>query len=210
MPSLREVCSHSPVVVLDAASALVQVGVLQPDGAGRWETSTDEAGVGLFQCIANLKVDPGEVAGWVYCEGPGSVLGIRTAAMALRTWGVWRRRPLFGYSSLAVVAHALGRPAVGVIADARREIWHHFALGRGLQRVPAAQLSGDLVMPEHFRHWSTSPKNVTRVPYSLADLLPRVWDVDLLRATGAPDAFLHEEPNYVKWTPQIHRAPTKP
>ena len=35
---------------------------------------------------------------------------------------------------------------------------------------------------------------VKRVPYSLADLLPAVWDADLLHVTDAPDAFLHEEP----------------
>ena len=33
-------------------------------------------------------------------------------------------------------------------------------------------------------------------------------DADLFRATDAPDAFLHEEPSYATWTPQIHRAPS--
>ena len=32
-------------------------------------------------------------------------------------------------------------------------------------------------------------------------------DLDLFRPTDAPDAFLHEEPSYATWTPQIHRAP---
>jgi tRNA threonylcarbamoyladenosine biosynthesis protein TsaB len=128
--------------------------------------------------------------------------------MAVRTWNVLHARPVFTYASLAVVAHALGRPEVGVIADARRESWHHYAIGRGLRRIPTGELSGECVMPEHFRHWSTLPPGVARVPYSLAELLPKVWDVDLLRTTDAPDAFLHEEPHYVTWTPQIHRAPT--
>ena len=64
-------------------------------------------------------------------------------------------------------------------------------------------------MPEGFRHWSTLPAGVTRTPYVLADLLPAVADHDLFRATDAPDAFLHEEPSYVTWTPQIHRAPAR-
>jgi tRNA threonylcarbamoyladenosine biosynthesis protein TsaB len=209
MPSLREVCTHSPVVVLDAASALVQVGVLQAGGTGRWQTSPDESGVAIFECFARLEVNPDQVAVWIFCEGPGSMLGIRTVAMALRTWGVLRRRPVFGYASLALVAHALGRREVGVIADARRETWHHYRLGAGLQRVATAQLAGELVMPENFRHWSILPGNVSRVPYLLADLLPRIWEADVLRATDAPDAFLHEEPSYVTWTPQIHRAPTQ-
>ena len=208
MPSLREVCSQSPVIVLDAASALVQVGVLAADGAACWQTSTDESGVAIFQCLERLGVAPASVETWVYCEGPGSVLGIRTAVMALRTWGVLRRRPIFAFSSLAIVAHALGRPEINVIADARRETWHHFNQQTGLRRVATAELAGELVMPEHFRHWSTLPAAVTRVPYVLGDLLPKVWAIDLLRATDVPDAFLHEEPSYVTWTPQIHRAPT--
>ena len=62
-------------------------------------------------------------------------------------------------------------------------------------------------MPQPFRHWSPLPANVQEVPYSLAQIVPQVWDEDLLHATDAPDAFLHEEPSYVTWTPQIHRAP---
>lgn len=207
MPSFRQLNAHLPALVIDAASALVQVGVMASDGSTKWQTSTDESGVAIFQCIERHGIDPQEMAAFVFCEGPGSVLGIRTAAMALRTWRVLQPRRVFAYSSLAVVAHALGRPNLGVISDARREAWHHYQIGRGLRRLAAADLTGELVMPEHFRHWSPLPAGVTLVPYSLADLLPRVADIDLLHETDAPDAFLHEEPSYATWTPRIHRAP---
>jgi hypothetical protein len=29
----------------------------------------------------------------------------------------------------------------------------------------------------------------------------------LFRQTEEPDAFLHEEPSYAMWTPQVHQAP---
>ena len=207
MPSLHEISVHFPALLIDAASSVVQVGLLQQEGSSTWETSADESGVAVFQSVEKLGVDPLQVNTFVFCDGPGSVLGIRTVAMALRTWGMLKPRPVFAYSSLGAVAHALGRKDLGVIADARRDSWHHYQIGRGLRRVPATELSGELVMPENFRHWSPLPANVTPVPYLLADLLPRIWNVDLLRATDSPDAFLHEEPNYVRWTPQIHRAP---
>lgn len=135
------------------------------------------------------------------------MLGIRTAAMAIRTWNVLSLRPVFAYQSLAVVAHALGNPEVSVIADARRESWHTFRRGGKLRRVPAAGLEGELVTPDTFRHWSALPAGVVRVPYALPELLAKIADADLFRATDEPDAFLHEEPSYVTWTPQIHRAP---
>jgi tRNA threonylcarbamoyladenosine biosynthesis protein TsaB len=210
MPSFQQLSSQFPALVIDAASAQIQVGLLRANQPPDWYTSMDEAGVAVFRGLELLGVDPMAVSAFVFCEGPGSVLGIRTVAMALRTWNVLRPRPVFAYASLALVAHALGRPDVAVIADARRESWHHYAIGRGRRRVPTADLAGELVMPDHFRHWSRLPADlsVTRVPYSLASLLPKVWDVDLLQATDAPDAFLHEEPQYVTWTPQVHQAPT--
>ena len=207
MPSFRQISACFPALVIDAASSEVQVGILTADGTSRWHTSNEESGVVVFQGVEKLGVDPRHVGAFVFCEGPGSVLGIRTVAMALRTWRVFKSTPIFAYCSLALVAHALGRKDVAVIADARREAWHRYRIDHGLERIPAAELTGALVMPQHFRHWSPLPPKVERVPYSLGELLPKIWDQDLLRATDSPDAFLHEEPSYVKWTPQIHRAP---
>lgn len=208
MPNLRQLlAAHAPVLLLDAASARLQVGWLAADGTGDWATSDEEAGSGIFRCLERLGRPPGEAGALVYCDGPGSILGIRTTAMALRTWSVLQPRPMFAYHSLAVVAQALHRPGARIIADARRDAWHSRACAGPLQRVPAAELGGELLMPEGFRHWSPLPAGVTRVPYGLADLLPVVADEDLFRATTAPEAFLHEEPSYATWTPQIHRAP---
>lgn len=207
MPSLRQLENSTPLLVIDAASSEVQVGLVGADGQGRWATSRDEAGVGVFACLEQLGVDPGAVPAYAFCDGPGSVLGIRTVAMALRTWQVFAPKPIYAYGSLALVAHALGRPEVGAIADARRNAWHLYQIGRGLRRVPADDLPAELVTPESFRSWTPLPPRVARVPYSLADLLPRLADVDLFQSTTSPDAFLHEEPSYVTWTPQIHRAP---
>jgi tRNA threonylcarbamoyladenosine biosynthesis protein TsaB len=208
VPSLRQLlAAHAPLLLIDAASARIQVGWLTATEA-RWETSEAEAGIAVFRCIEALKIDLGTVGAFVFCEGPGSMLGIRTVAMALRTWNVIAPRPMFSYQSLALVAHALGRDDLQVIADARRDSWHGFKRGEKLRRIPTAELTGALAMPEGFRAWSALPAgNVARVPYSLAELLPRMEEIYLFRVAEAPDAFLHEEPSYVTWTPQIHRAP---
>lgn len=210
MPTLRHLQACAPLLVIDAASSRVQVGACDAAGAWRWASSEDEAGVAVFAGIEKLGVDVSDIASFAFCDGPGSVLGIRTSAMALRAWHVLRPRPMFAFCSLAVVAHALGRDDIAVIADARRDAWHHYRIGRGLRRLPAESLRegvNALVTPEGFRHWAPLPAGTTRTPYELATLLPHVLDADLFLATDAPDAFLHEEPSYVTWTPQIHRAP---
>ena len=216
MPSLREIlAAHAPLLLLDAASTRVQVALFSTDATARWAAADEEAGVALFRGIESLGVDLSSVRGFAFCEGPGSILGIRTAAMALRTWTALAPRPVFAFRSLELVARDLARrsPAenFSVIADARRGAWHcvqvHAGVAGPLRRVNAAELAGVLFMPENFRMWAAQPAETQATSYDLATLLPRVAEADLFRATEAPDAFLHEDPSYKTWTPRIHSAP---
>jgi len=253
MPSLAQLlATHGTLLVLDAASARVQVGWITVDSA-TWASSTDEAGKALFSGIDSL-LDSGSpsaprsisaVGAFVFCEGPGSILGIRTAATALRTWRTLHpQTPAFSYQSLALLAHGLGAPDLTLIADARRDHWHIQRLGQPLRQVPSSELqdtpntesltpsdqctstraaeANALVanepeqkkqaygLPEGFRHWTTPPSNLARVPYHLETLFAAdgIKDADLFAPTSEPDAFLHNEATYKTWSPQIHRAPS--
>lgn len=217
--SLARVTQAGPVLLIDSASACVQVALLRDGQPPIWETQTAEAGTAIFSCMENvlarasLKLD--DVGVFVFCDGPGSVLGIRTAAVALRTWRVLGERPVYSYCSLALVAHHLARiekaRGLSLIADARRDTWHHVSIDAGgrvsaLRRVPTADLAGALAMPEHFRNWTPLPACVRVVPYDLAAMLPALADAPLFAPAPEPDAFLHEEPVYQAWTPQVHQA----
>lgn len=225
MLSLRDLLlAHSSVLLVDSASARIQVGLLRGDAAPAWANSAEEAGVGVFACTqevlraASLRLE--EIAAFVFCDGPGSVLGIRTAAVALRTWNVLKPRPCFAYCSLDLAAKSQRQSAPGnvstpfsVIADARRDTWHRVVVDRegvvgSLQRVPSGELTGALLTPEHFRSWSRPPAGLQTVPYSVEQMLQTLEETPLLREAPEPDAFLHEEPTYQTWTPQIHRAPS--
>lgn len=208
MPSLNQIlAAHAPLLVLDAASALPQAGLGEGPGRWRWRASGEEAVVGLFAAVEALEADLASVRAFAYCEGPGSILGIRTAAMAIRSWVALAPRPVFSYRSLEVAARALDRAGAAVIADARRGLWHVCRQGAPLERLPASALAPPLLMPEGFRHWSPLPEGVGRIPYDLSDLLPRTAGADLFRASAEPDALLAAEPAYATWTPAIHRAP---
>jgi tRNA threonylcarbamoyladenosine biosynthesis protein TsaB len=211
MPSLNSIlAAHAPLLVLDAASSRIQVGVLTADGSGRWEASEEEAGVGVFRCVEALGVDLDAVGGFAFCAGPGSILGIRTVAMALRAWGVARVRPIFAYGSLELVAQALGEKEIGIIADARRDLWHVAQLGRELRRAPTTALPERVLMPDGFRHWTPlAGERFGRTPYDVGRMLAekRVRQADIFRPTEAPDAFVHEEASYVTWVPKMHGAP---
>jgi Inactive homolog of metal-dependent proteases, putative molecular chaperone len=226
MFTLRELLGrHRTVLLLDSASSRIQTGLLRRERAALWESAETDAGSGLFACVEKLLARAGspeqplhfaEIDAILFCDGPGSVLGIRTAAVALRTWKTAYSQTHYSYCSLAVVGAFLARQenlrSFSVIADARRESWHCLSVDHAgalgpLRRIPAAELTGALVQPSHFRHWSALPAGVRGVPYDLAVQLPAIDDAALFHDAPEPDAFLHEEPTYVTWTPQIHRAP---
>ena len=148
------------------------------------------------------------------------MLGIRTVAMALRTWQVLFPRPSYAYQSLAVAAHCEWARKesrnFSVIADARRDAWHCQQIDAGgrmppLQRLPAASLpAGELVTPENFRAWAQLPRPASLCSYDLAKIFPAIVSDDCFRLVEAPDAFQHETPDYRKWSAQIHRAATAP
>ena len=226
MPSLESlIAAHRTVLLIDSASACVQVGLWRLGSAAVWRQSDREAGVAIFECadavLTEARIGLGGLGALAFCEGPGSILGIRTAAMALRTWQTVGGRPLpaFAYRSLELVARDLSGNSssapFAVTIDARRGTWHWIEVAPGqtpgpLQRVPQTTLAafvGRLLIPAGFRSWAQPPLPFETVAYSLATLWPRQVAADLLRPAAQPDAFLHEDPAYATWTPQIHRAP---
>jgi tRNA threonylcarbamoyladenosine biosynthesis protein TsaB len=213
---------HGGILAVDAASTTVQVGLLRIDQPPVWRSSPDEAGKALFALTDDVLRSAGvalaDVRAFVFDAGPGSMLGVRTVAMALRTWQALAPRPAYQFQSLALLAHELARIGqIGaVIADARRDTWHVVEFTAPdriapLRRVPNAELAATttpLWQPTAFRAWSKSPRAAQDCPFDLASLFAAHADADLFTATDTPDAFQHEAPEYKKWSAQVHSAAT--
>lgn len=215
--------SHRRILVLDAASTRVAVGLLCVDESAIWAQSSEEAGQGVFRGTETVLKQAGltldAVDAFVFCTGPGSMLGTRTVAMTLRTWLVLKPRPVYAYQSLAALARAewSRQPrAFAVIADARRETWHVQGVAADgtlapLQRLGASELpAGERLTPAEFRAWSARPDGVTDGRYDLAAIFAHLGTADLFHADPAPDAFQHDAPDYKKWSAQTHSAETAP
>lgn len=219
MPSLSQLLTqHGSLLVFDAASTQVQVGLIRSGAPDQWRTTTNEAGRGIFTATGAILTDARmrieDINAFVFCEGPGSMLGVRTVAMALRTWQVLKPRPAFSYQSLAVAGHfdwlQNGQRDFAVIADARRDSWHRQSVAADgtmspLQRVPATELpEGEWVTPENFRAWATPPRAARVCSYDLARIFPTLHPRDFFHAVEAPDTFQHEAPEYKKSPARIH------
>ncbi len=223
MPSLSQLlASHGSLLVLDAASLNIQVGLLRRGSADLWRSSQGESGAAIFvgagSVLDEASMNIGTVEAFAFCAGPGSMLGIRTVAMALRTWQVLSPRPVFAFQSLAVAAHyerSRGNSrSFSVIADARREAWHCQQMdangsAASLQRLPSAKLpDGELFTPEGFRAWAQLPRTISYCSYGLASIFPAIAKIDCFRPVDKVDAFEYEAPEYKKWPAQIHQAAT--
>ncbi len=224
MASLAQLLAHhSRILLLDAASTQVAVGLLQAGQPAIWSTPEGEASRSVFSGTTEVLKMAGQkleaIDAFLFCEGPGSMLGTRTVAMTLRTWQTLKSRPAYAYQSLAVAARAEWKRLprkFAVIADARRETWHVQLIDiegklAPLQRQAASEMSGDeRLTPANFRAWSELPSATATCGYDLAMIMENLGDADLFHLAANPDAFQHETPDYKKWSAQTHSAETAP
>ena len=217
------VAAHGSVLVLDPCTIHVQAGVLRAGQHPVWHSGGDDSSVHLFTaaevCLHAANLKPGQVGAYVFCEGPGSQLGIRSAAMALRTWQAFRPAPapVFAYRSLLVAALALARHQPGpfaVVADARRDSWHAVRIAADgsaspvtrVARADLAEWSEPLFTPAGFRAWAQPPRPAGTCAYDCAAMFAALGQLPLLHAVAEPEPWLSAPITYKTWTGERHRA----
>jgi tRNA threonylcarbamoyladenosine biosynthesis protein TsaB len=218
----------SPLLVLDTVSPTAWAGLLVDGRAACWRPVKGEAGSALFSAVESTlqeaRITVADLAGFAFNEGPGSLLGIRIAAMAIEGWqalGPGPRRPLFSFRSLELLARlelANGRSGpFRLIADARRDSWHFLAVaGEGslgeIARLPAAEglpEEGPILRPAGFPVWSRLPEGCSETAYDPSLLPDGEWPA-LLRPAQQADAWLIDPPEYRKWEPAPPPPPPPP
>jgi tRNA threonylcarbamoyladenosine biosynthesis protein TsaB len=124
---------------LDTSGLTARVGVWRESCWLGWRES--EAGAlkalyaGVSMVMAEAQMSWEKLAGYIYVEGPGSVLGLRLAAMAIRTWQVddaqrmgGTARPVWAGGSLQLAAATVladgVSPPFAVFTDARQGHWN--------------------------------------------------------------------------------------
>ena len=222
-------------LLTDASSPLsVVAGTL--DGSGRaWRAFAEEKSAaleGVFDATEKIRGTADEPRGFLFCEGPGSILGIRIAAAAIRARlaldaakGV-PARPVLAFRSLHLAAHLLLRAFpqekdFTVAAESRMNALNLLRVRGG---VPADDFEeaktsetekfsdGKFFVLPHRRALPVALA-ANAAPCSVGALLredPAVFaDVPaLLRDVGnAPDAVNSAGADaYARWTPERHRA----
>ena len=212
-----------PTLVVDGSSPSTFVGLLAARGEWLARVSRKVAPLeGLFPMVetalhsAECKLS--NVNGFIYCEGPGSVLGLRICAMAIQTWGYLSKpkAEYFHYNSLELTAALIVLDETELtrallISDWKKDTWHSIEINQGNvgtitsinDQTVREWNEGPLFYLPQRKGWQRAPANAITLEYS-PHRLPEA--THLLRATKTIELYASNMSVFQKWVPQHHRA----
>lgn len=218
------------MLVLDASGATVRTGLLGGASGDRWLETGDEALVSIFAGARSLLAEAGqswsEIRTIALCRGPGSVLGLRVAALAAATWlADGAGAPvLVGYRSLDAAAQAaldVGMaPPFTVCADFKEGRWVLLRVRDSTDPLRQAALEtvaadeavappGETVLHLPMRkRWRPPPSEAQVFQPTSGQLGSALRRPGLLSLLNDPaDLELGPAPVYQRWTGERHRQP---
>lgn len=211
-------------LVIDGSGGSVFAGIL--DGQDQWLAKTQRPGApleNLFPAIETTLDDAGvrlrDLGGYLYCEGPGSVLGLRLCAMAIETWT--RLYPasaqLQTYNSLRLCALALLHEAPDlkdalIVADWKKGAWNALRITNGsagptevIDDEALAAWDGDLYHLPQRKGWQSPPSGAHTLTYDPARIADLRTHPSFLQPTEGVRLYNTGINTFQKWTPSRHR-----
>ena len=206
-----------PCLVIDGSARQgVHVGIIS-DGkwvaesslsAGALEVTTDL----VADVLRKAKLKFTDIKSYAVCIGPGSMLGIRVSAMAVRTWATLYQRPIYVWESLNVLAQfALSqgvKPPFIAINESRMKRWNMVLVKSSEQFEPTRELEADeintlglTIFVNHSTPLFPKAMLATDIWMHLPDLFKKS---DCLRLEPKPDA-LNPAADYAQWSGERHR-----
>ncbi len=171
---------------------------------------------GVRELVREAGVAWAELGGYLYVDGPGSVLGLRLTAMAVRTWQTddaakpgQTSRPVLACGSLqlaAALARAVQIPTpFGIFTESRQGRWHVLTVnGDGTNSSPAEVGENELPAGILFhlaarKAWSKPPAHAQPLPATLRDHPEIVGRPGLFNPAATAIPYSVQAPEYKKW-----------
>ncbi len=210
-------------LIIDAALAPLQAGLLLDGRLTATECAEVDALDGIFEVSAELlraaDLRHGDLAGYVYGAGPGTLLGLRLAAMAIEGWRSMRPEPVpvRQYITLtaaaAAHAHAGGPPAFDMLVPVRRGLFARVSVRDGRAGPPELETADEAGMPSAVPRYHLPVPNRRLPPppraelfrFNLRDLPPGWFGGPQVKAVDHPAPFNPSPAEYAEWAGGRHR-----
>ncbi|MBT5379050.1 MAG: hypothetical protein HOK49_08795 [Opitutae bacterium] len=176
---------------------------------------------GLKTCLRSEGLAFEDVDDIHYCEGPGSSLGLRISAMALKTWKTLRPKiPLYACRSLPLHAILLAEDvetpdSFSLVGQWKKGNWFHlkhkknFVVTAGemntLTDEEVLELKGPVYHIKQRKFSTHPPTHFLPVSTNLNGLPKALATPGLFREVDQPELFNLGKPTFKKWTPGRHR-----
>ena len=216
---------HHISLVIDGSGSAVFAGVL--DNRDRWLARIERAGAPLEElfpaveeALESADLTLANIGSYLYCEGPGSVLGLRLCAMAIETWTrLYPNSARFHkYNSLGLTAQALLHANPGlknalIVADWKKGAWNAVyikdAKVGSTEIIDDAGLTaweGALYHLPQRKGWQSPPAKAQTLHYDPALISEIRRCSGLLRASKGVELYNSGINTFQKWKPIRHRA----
>ena len=205
-----ESSSFSFPLLLDASSAKVHVGVPSKDDWLFLERHDPPALTSLFKgvrkCLANLGSSLQAVDAILFCEGPGSTLGLRVALTLTKTLlGQISPAPaVFTYNALHAARSLTDNPSLPILVDYRQGQWYLQEPSGEIRIVEEEEASGLAASSQFLRQrksWRQFPESGPDVKYDLSRLRGLRDLSKILHRAAKPTLFDLRPATFQKWKP---------
>ena len=203
------------------ASSQVQVGI--PDSKD-WlslvreeKPALESLFVAIPKSLEEIDDSISAIDAILFCEGPGSTLGLRVAATAVKT--ILRENEpsptLFTYNALdlaAIMSNDLSRPILAPFRKGKRLLRSpisNSAIGsiEVLEEPISESLSKEALHLPSLRSWETLPEGLDVLDYDISHIAGLAGIAPILRPAEIPEVFTPLPAEFRKWKPTRDLSP---
>ncbi|MDE0577994.1 MAG: hypothetical protein OSB39_13690 [Opitutales bacterium] len=203
------------------ASSQVQVGI--PDSKD-WlslvreeKPALESLFVAIPKSLEEIDASISAIDAILFCEGPGSTLGLRVAATAVKT--ILRENEpsptLFTYNALdlaAIMSNDFSRPILAPFRKGKRLLRSpisNSAIGsiEVLEEPISESLSKEALHLPSLRSWETLPEGLDVLDYDISRIAGLAGIAPILRPAEMPEVFTPLPAEFRKWKPARDLSP---
>ncbi len=216
-------------LVIDGSGAQVFVGLI--DVEGKWLARSTEIEIArgaplerLFPTVdavlQKAKSELTDISSYLYSEGPGSVLGMRLCAMAIRTWTHLYPESNFlkSYNSLQLTASLalLDNPQTKdalLVSDWKKDTWNSIQISdkkissvKPVSSETLKEWDGTVWHLPQRKGWQPPPDSAVTLEYTPERIDEIVAQHSLFKETNGVKLYSAGSNVFKKWVPERHRA----